>query len=700
MKIMRMIFATVVIAAAVSYSAYAATDCIYSAEYTYDSGFEGAEYDSNCGWIPYHNTTTATAELVTSETAGEKAVFEGKRAIRFSNMPNQGGGRGIYFKTGYSGQTEWTFNKGDTVELSGMFRTDAGKGAQIWFSADSAAFPVQEIKTVGDEWVYISGRYTFGEDRTSNFRINTDIDTNSGYIYADNISIKRVLYTGEKAAVVRADVKNGVYAAIDGEGNLYMWGKGTHGVLNPENTEVARPKLKMTEVSDIALGDGHAVVLKTDGSVMSWGRNDCGQLGDGTLTDRAYPACVATGMKLVAAGYAHTVIVDKVGCAYGAGMNTTCQFMGGGQAYHTSFDKINVNFYVHSAWASGMHTFLKSSGGYIYGIGYNGNAQLGNGSFLPQLSYAKLSEKRLLDIDTTNSCTVCLGYDRKLYAAGFARHGQFGSADAYETLTEICDNADTCSVGEASMLRLSGGEATVLGSESGGLEGDGSTPSVTLTEAVSGVADTDVLYLRSDGELCNMEGVVLGETAEPDPEPIDIPGLVFDLDGGIAYNPGSGTVGGTLILAAYDDNGRFINVSIAENISNEKISISPFDCDAADYKLMVWSNLLKMRPLEDEYKIDFAGISAEGSQYGDLWQLTVRGTATAIDGVRQGKTKVTLVAYDKTQTNDISGIRAMEQVTTAEDGTFECSIPMRCKPSDCVLRVGISGEVLEKNIGN
>ena len=39
----------------------------------------------------------------------------------------------------------------------------------------------------------------------------------------------------------------------------------------------------------VAGGGYHAAALKSDGTVMAWGANGAGQLGDGTTTDRSSP---------------------------------------------------------------------------------------------------------------------------------------------------------------------------------------------------------------------------------------------------------------------------------------------------------------------------------------------------------------------------------------------------------------------------
>jgi alpha-tubulin suppressor-like RCC1 family protein len=49
----------------------------------------------------------------------------------------------------------------------------------------------------------------------------------------------------------------------------------------------------MTDVTAIAAGDYHTIVLKSDGTVWAWGYNTSGQLGDGTTTNRTTPVQVS-----------------------------------------------------------------------------------------------------------------------------------------------------------------------------------------------------------------------------------------------------------------------------------------------------------------------------------------------------------------------------------------------------------------------
>ena len=44
--------------------------------------------------------------------------------------------------------------------------------------------------------------------------------------------------------------------------------------------------------SAVAAGYYHSLALRSDGRVLAWGRNEAGELGDGTTTDRHVPTLV------------------------------------------------------------------------------------------------------------------------------------------------------------------------------------------------------------------------------------------------------------------------------------------------------------------------------------------------------------------------------------------------------------------------
>ena len=63
----------------------------------------------------------------------------------------------------------------------------------------------------------------------------------------------------------------------------------------------------------VVAGVAHTVALKSDGTVVAWGQNSSGQLGDGTTTQRDSPVAVPglTGAVAVSTGGYHTVALKS-----------------------------------------------------------------------------------------------------------------------------------------------------------------------------------------------------------------------------------------------------------------------------------------------------------------------------------------------------------------------------------------------------
>jgi len=91
----------------------------------------------------------------------------------------------------------------------------------------------------------------------------------------------------------------------------------------------------------VAAGQYHSVAAKNDGTVVAWGYNNNGQLGDGTTTQRNTAVAVigASNVVAIAAG-THTLTLKGDGNVWATGLNTNGQLGVGTNASRTTLASI------------------------------------------------------------------------------------------------------------------------------------------------------------------------------------------------------------------------------------------------------------------------------------------------------------------------------------------------------------------------
>lgn len=115
--------------------------------------------------------------------------------------------------------------------------------------------------------------------------------------------------------------------ALDAAGTAYCWGKNEYGQVGDGSLETqARPVAVNTlqRFRALALGAHHTCALSEDGAPWCWGNNEYGQLGDRTLArHRTEPRPVITDMRFVSLSAANNVTCGRMvdGATYCWGAN-------------------------------------------------------------------------------------------------------------------------------------------------------------------------------------------------------------------------------------------------------------------------------------------------------------------------------------------------------------------------------------------
>lgn len=235
--------------------------------------------------------------------------------------------------------------------------------------------------------------------------------------------------------------------AVDTAGTVLAWGRNSDGQVGDGSRQNAFAPMIVTgfpngvTVKAVAAGDSHSLALGSDGRVYAWGANVCGRLGTGTAAPQLAPAPV-TGfpdgviITAIAAGSEHSLAAAADGAVYAWGRNAFGQLGDG-----TLSDRVHpvaVSGFpegaVITAVSAGMdHSLALDSNGRVYAWGGNDEGQLGNGTNAPSrvpMTVAGLAP--CIGISAGSYVSLAVSADGVLYAFGSNWTGQLGDGSGVE----------------------------------------------------------------------------------------------------------------------------------------------------------------------------------------------------------------------------------------------------------------------------
>jgi len=172
--------------------------------------------------------------------------------------------------------------------------------------------------------------------------------------------------------------------ALDASGTVWTFGNNEVGQLgngsNYSSQLTPIPIAGVSNVVNVASGDGHTLALRADGTVVAWGYNISGQLGAGfTSTSNNTPiqSMNLTQIVAVAAGYLHSVALDVSGHVWTFGEGGSGQLGNGGTSSITTAAVVTGISSVVAIAAGGNHTIALKSDNTMWTFGDNSQGQLG-----------------------------------------------------------------------------------------------------------------------------------------------------------------------------------------------------------------------------------------------------------------------------------------------------------------------------------
>lgn len=173
----------------------------------------------------------------------------------------------------------------------------------------------------------------------------------------------------------------------ESSGNVETWGwngRGQLGLGPGSDPNVFQPVTipNLNGVTAVQGGATHSLVLKSNGTVMSFGENEFGQLGLGDTSDRYSPTAVPglTNIRAIAAGWSHSLALDNNGHVWVFGNNHHGQLGLGDTLIRTTPQQVPNLSNVAKIGIARHHSFAIKNDGTLWIWGMNTYGQLGTGT--------------------------------------------------------------------------------------------------------------------------------------------------------------------------------------------------------------------------------------------------------------------------------------------------------------------------------
>ncbi len=273
--------------------------------------------------------------------------------------------------------------------------------------------------------------------------------TESGQVYYwghDNVSTNKLSpqliapSSFDNRPIVSIEAGGGFVLALSDLGEVYAWGYNEFGVLGRNtsgpgtNTFTPAKVLKsggdpLTDVKSISAGAYHAAAVTHDHKVYTWGRNDTGQLGNGSFggvqsTAQLVTALPDTSSITVGTSSSYTLARTVSGAVYGWGDNTYSQLGDPvGTNVQTPVLIPGLTALQPAALAGGYaHVLALTPDGKVYGAGRNDFGKLANAVTLDGIASTFTELPGLTGVKgiaAGSSTSFYLGSDNRAYGFGW-----------------------------------------------------------------------------------------------------------------------------------------------------------------------------------------------------------------------------------------------------------------------------------------
>jgi alpha-tubulin suppressor-like RCC1 family protein len=272
---------------------------------------------------------------------------------------------------------------------------------------------------------------------------------------------------------------------LTNDGTAYSFGSNIYGQTGlgaivpplPQNTLVATEidgtNMNGSRAIQVAAGGLHSLVLSTDGTVLSFGRNSFGQLGIGTgdlniATPIDSSNLGDSKVTQIAAGALHSLILTEDGSVFSFGSNNSGELGRAGSRFVAAqIDGTNLTGRkITQVTAGASYSLLLADDGTVFSFGWNSGGRTGQGTtssttpIATQIDVSNLGDKKIVELAAGEAHSLLLADDGTVFSFGENFFGKTGISSSlpFPSSTPVATPINTTNLAGKRIVDLGAGE--------------------------------------------------------------------------------------------------------------------------------------------------------------------------------------------------------------------------------------------------
>ncbi len=391
-------------------------------------GFSKIDYDSGHGIALAMDGSVWTWGSNINGQLGDGTTTDRQAPVKISGLTDVIDVK-VNYNTSYvlkSDGTVWAWGKNTSGEIGDGTYTDRHAPVQITSLSNMTQIePIGNwvVALKGDGTVWSWGYNGYGQLGNDSMAENSNVPVQATGL----TGVQKVFGEFETAYAIKTN------------GTVWGWGYNYYGQVGNGTTGFYQrtpvQATGITTATDLHAGLYHVVVKLSDNTLMAWGKNDEGAVGDGTTTNRTTPVPVnglTDIVKVEAATSSHNLALKSDGTIWAWGRNEAGTIGDGTNIQRNSPVQITTLTNVSDIFSYEHTAFAIKNDGTAWGWGSNGTAMLGDGTYTDSnvpIQIHNLSNVTYLHGDFYNM--VALEEDNSAYGWGDTFDPWLGAGNNY-----------------------------------------------------------------------------------------------------------------------------------------------------------------------------------------------------------------------------------------------------------------------------